>query len=341
MAACLEKIEAALKHKTRAGRGLGRSAEQSAGNYHEYRDCPFGGKGAGSGTAAFCMPVDDEDGAETMHTLALCHNFQVAANDGADAFATAVQHYGAPAVIADDQGTGGVEAKAMEEKVGVSFAQTSLVVDDDASTHDEPAGAFCGSGALAPGVPQQVVSGAAEGTASASQVASSGAGRAEMSDHEIRARVSAAACGPRPTGYFMASIAAPTEEFAGLRLHSAVGHRHGSFGLTLFFSLASSLCFCFGIVGAAAGYGGAVIDNEDFNSVTNVSPVMCIGQLCLYPGFDSLSPVVQEQLLQVVGSAAAAAAQCYDAACTSAAASGYGGTPDRQATELEVSNCPS
>ncbi|KAK3285506.1 hypothetical protein CYMTET_6892 [Cymbomonas tetramitiformis] len=89
---------------------------------------------------------------------------------------------------------------------------------------------------------------------------------------------------------------------------------------TLLVCLVSLLYF--GIVGAATGYGGAVIDNN-INSITTESPV--IGQHCLHLGFDSLSPVVQEQLLQVIGSAVAAGSQGSALDCTSAATSGYGG----------------
>ncbi|KAK3264139.1 hypothetical protein CYMTET_27099 [Cymbomonas tetramitiformis] len=84
-----------------------------------------------------------------------------------------------------------------------------------------------------------------------------------------------------------------------------------------------SLC-CFGIVGSAAGYGGVMIDNN-INSNTTEPLVMCIGQLCLHPGFYSLSTVVQEQLIQVIGSAVAAGSQGSALDCTSATASGYGG----------------
>ncbi|KAK3247373.1 hypothetical protein CYMTET_43127 [Cymbomonas tetramitiformis] len=62
----------------------------------------------------------------------------------------------------------------------------------------------------------------------------------------------------------------------------------------------------FDIAGAAAGLGGGGIDGiennmYDFNSVTTESPVMCVGQLCLYPDFDSPSPVVQDRLMQAAG----------------------------------------
>ncbi|KAK3256170.1 hypothetical protein CYMTET_34680 [Cymbomonas tetramitiformis] len=53
--------------------------------YHKWKEWPYGGKGAVGGTAACCMPVDGEGAADDMHTLALCHIFQVAANDGAEA----------------------------------------------------------------------------------------------------------------------------------------------------------------------------------------------------------------------------------------------------------------
>ncbi|KAK3270490.1 hypothetical protein CYMTET_21116 [Cymbomonas tetramitiformis] len=67
--------------------------------YHEYKNCPFGGKGAVGGSAAYCMPIDNADAPEAMHALALCHIFQVAADAGAEAFAAAVQEYAAPAVL--------------------------------------------------------------------------------------------------------------------------------------------------------------------------------------------------------------------------------------------------
>ncbi|KAK3261688.1 hypothetical protein CYMTET_29417 [Cymbomonas tetramitiformis] len=60
-------------------------------NYHKYMNCPYGGKGTGGDSAGFCKPVDDEDAPEVMHTLALCHIFQVAADEGAAAFAAALQ----------------------------------------------------------------------------------------------------------------------------------------------------------------------------------------------------------------------------------------------------------
>ncbi|KAK3262967.1 hypothetical protein CYMTET_28208 [Cymbomonas tetramitiformis] len=52
------------------------------------------------------MPADDEGAAEDMHTLALCHICQVAADDGAEAFAAAVAEYGAPAVLTGDESDG-------------------------------------------------------------------------------------------------------------------------------------------------------------------------------------------------------------------------------------------
>ncbi|KAK3258044.1 hypothetical protein CYMTET_32896 [Cymbomonas tetramitiformis] len=76
--------------------------------YHGWKDCPYGGKGATGGTAAFCMPADRrrEGAAEAMHTLALCEIFQVAADDGAEAFAAAMAEYGAPAVLVGDESDG-------------------------------------------------------------------------------------------------------------------------------------------------------------------------------------------------------------------------------------------
>ncbi|KAK3238097.1 hypothetical protein CYMTET_51868 [Cymbomonas tetramitiformis] len=349
--------------------------------YHEY----FGGKGASGGTAAFCMPADGEDGVEVMHTLALCHILQTAADDGADAFAEAVQFYSAPAVIADDQGIGGIDVsaygfsvggasggvldelhglvnqvKAMEEKVGVSFTHTSLVVEeeDDVHAHDMPTSPFCGGAALSAAVPQQLVSGAAGGVASAVQVAHGGTGHAAGLDHEIFSlgvRHRRADPGPQGNTWhvfirilrslqvewsfclpvsgefaqpFSAGVLSIETELDKLACGDRCGHRSGDrarghvcgrtglrstppWGLRPHFIMRTCLIslFCFGIVGAAAGYGGATIYNDNINSVTTESPLMCIGQACLYQGFDSLSPVVQEQLMQVYSSAVAAGLQ--------------------------------
>ncbi|KAK3272708.1 hypothetical protein CYMTET_19012 [Cymbomonas tetramitiformis] len=63
----------------------------------------------------------------------------------------------------------------------------------------------------------------------------------------------------------------------------------------------------FRMAGVAAGIAGNEIDNDDiYNSVTTETPVMCVGQMCIYSGFDTLSSAVQDRLLVVVGSALAA-----------------------------------
>ncbi|KAK3254885.1 hypothetical protein CYMTET_35916 [Cymbomonas tetramitiformis] len=79
--------------------------------YHGWKKCPYGGKGAVGGTAAYCIPADGQGAAEDMHTLALCQIFQVAVYDGAEAFAAAVAEYGAPAVLTGDE-SGGIDVSA-------------------------------------------------------------------------------------------------------------------------------------------------------------------------------------------------------------------------------------
>ncbi|KAK3239763.1 hypothetical protein CYMTET_50332 [Cymbomonas tetramitiformis] len=104
----LEKIEAAIEFQKVGGAENKlalplchrRSREGEGKKYHGWKECPYGGKGAASGTAAYCMPADGEGAAEAMHTLALYQIFQVVADDGAEAFAAAVAEYGAPAVLA-------------------------------------------------------------------------------------------------------------------------------------------------------------------------------------------------------------------------------------------------
>ncbi|KAK3279426.1 hypothetical protein CYMTET_12691 [Cymbomonas tetramitiformis] len=124
--------------------------------YHGYKECPtYGGKSAAGGTAAYCMPADGGGADEAMRTLALCHIFQVAADDGSEAFAAAVGEYGAPAVLAGgesdeidvsaygftvpESGSGVLSAlealtgqvRAMEERIGVHLSQVTLVEGED------------------------------------------------------------------------------------------------------------------------------------------------------------------------------------------------------------------
>ncbi|KAK3253569.1 hypothetical protein CYMTET_37184 [Cymbomonas tetramitiformis] len=111
-----------------------------------------------------------------MRTLALCQIFQVAADDGSDAFAAAVAECGAPAVLAGGESdeidvstygftvtdsSSGVlselealtgQVRAMEERVGVHLSQVSLVESADVIEHRAPVGAPSAN-AVASGVP--------------------------------------------------------------------------------------------------------------------------------------------------------------------------------------------
>ncbi|KAK3264129.1 hypothetical protein CYMTET_27105, partial [Cymbomonas tetramitiformis] len=105
----LEKIEAAIKFQKAGGTTsvpslsatvIGREGEGKT--YHGWKKCPCDGKSATGGTAAYCMPADGEGSDETMHTLALCHIFQV---------------------------------RAMEEKVGMHLSHVSLLDNVDVPYH--------------------------------------------------------------------------------------------------------------------------------------------------------------------------------------------------------------
>ncbi|KAK3271338.1 hypothetical protein CYMTET_20307 [Cymbomonas tetramitiformis] len=155
------------------------------------------------------VPISDEGADEAMRTLALCQIFQVAADDGSEAFAAAVAEYGAPAVLAGgesdeidvsaygftvpDSGSGGVlselealtgQVRAMEEKVRVHLSQVSLVESEDVLQHRAPVGAPSAN-AVASDVPRQVVP--------------RGGG--------------ASAGGALATGGYMAQLSVPTEDF--------------------------------------------------------------------------------------------------------------------------------
>ncbi|KAK3241212.1 hypothetical protein CYMTET_49001 [Cymbomonas tetramitiformis] len=95
--------------------------------YHEWADCPLGGKKFPSdSTAAYCQPVEDCS-TDEMHTLALCQVFQSASDGGAAAFAAAVELHGAPAVVGAGAASGGVDISAYGFATGASEASG----DDD------------------------------------------------------------------------------------------------------------------------------------------------------------------------------------------------------------------
>eukprot|EP00854_Cymbomonas_tetramitiformis_P006450 gene6450-biopygen6492 len=88
--------------------------------FHEWDDCPLGGKKHAAGTtAAYCQPVADCT-PEVLHTLALCQVFQSAADNGPAAFSAACTQYGAPAVLNDGASAGGVDISAYGFATGES-----------------------------------------------------------------------------------------------------------------------------------------------------------------------------------------------------------------------------
>ncbi|KAK3245992.1 hypothetical protein CYMTET_44460 [Cymbomonas tetramitiformis] len=403
----LEKIEPAIKFQKVGGRPdvlpLFASAAAERGEeirvIDDWKECPYGGKGATGGTAAYCMPADGEGAAEAMHTLALCQIFQVAADDGPEAFAAAVAEYGAPAVLAggesddidvsaygstvSDSGSGVLtelevltsQVKAMEENVGVHFSQVSLLGDDGVDAHHAPVSALFAV-AMADDAPQQVVPQVSGASAVGVQVGSCHYGvpteefpggvelvpvRHYVPSMTIDPLISTVACSfePAATSFVEPSGAcehlsidkflagseveelAPSESekafveapgcASAVRRQQVVGCGAPPFGLRPHFIMFA--CFigllAFGIAGVAAGFAGGEIDginnNNIYNSVTTETPVMCVGHVCIYSGFDTLSPVVQNWLLQVVGSALAAGDPAVTGGGTAAAASVYGG----------------
>ncbi|KAK3272696.1 hypothetical protein CYMTET_19023 [Cymbomonas tetramitiformis] len=83
-------------------------------------------------TAAYCQPVE-ECTPEEVHTLALCQVFQATAEDGASAFAAAVELHGAPAVVRAGAAAGGVDISAY----GFSTRASVASGDDDIDVHEE------------------------------------------------------------------------------------------------------------------------------------------------------------------------------------------------------------
>ncbi|KAK3283151.1 hypothetical protein CYMTET_9135 [Cymbomonas tetramitiformis] len=76
--------------------------------------------------AAFCIPIEDAEDAEGLHTLALVQVFQEAADDGPEAFARAASAYGPPAVLSAG-GDGGIDVSAY----GFSVQPAAASTDDD------------------------------------------------------------------------------------------------------------------------------------------------------------------------------------------------------------------
>ncbi|KAK3250952.1 hypothetical protein CYMTET_39692 [Cymbomonas tetramitiformis] len=331
--------------------------------YHEYTHCPFGGR-AVSGSAAYAMPVDDEGAAETMHALALCHIFLVAAGEGEDAFAAAVQEYGAPAVLAGWESDGidvsayGFSVSGRRRGGGVLAELHGLI--DQVKAMEEKVVPHCGAGAAVSTIP----AGCAAHVCIPTEEFPGGVDRVPLRrpvpSVTLGAPISAVACSFGRSDASFAELeekseAPPIEEmfvdsedeefppsifeesFVGapgyasaVRPQQVVGCGAPPFDLRPHFVMLT--CFlgllAFGIAGVAADFGDIGIDEIDnnINSIATESPVMCVGQLCLHPGFDSLSPVVQERLIMhVLCSALTAEPQAFCHGGMPAEASGYGG----------------
>ncbi|KAK3264461.1 hypothetical protein CYMTET_26802 [Cymbomonas tetramitiformis] len=86
---------------------------------------------------------------EEVHTLALCQVFQAAAEDGAAAFAAAVELHGAPAVVRASAAAGGVDITAYGFSTEVSAASGDDDIDVQEELRDlrqQIGGAFSGAG---------------------------------------------------------------------------------------------------------------------------------------------------------------------------------------------------
>ncbi|KAK3252193.1 hypothetical protein CYMTET_38500 [Cymbomonas tetramitiformis] len=349
----VEKIESALKYQ-RLG---GASATSPKTNRRRGKGLDGYRSGSHPTPPAYCMPIDDEDAPEAMHTLVLCHIFQVAADAGAEAFAAAVQEYGAPAVLTGEEGDG-IDVSAYGFSVG----------DASSGVLGEPHGLVGQVKAME----EKCVGGwhaaaggvwccGRRGIGSASDV-----GRGEVPDHDMHSRVSAEALGPWRTGH-VARISPPTEEFpGGLELvpvrgafdvpftvgacsiepgthRSECKQKKPASGIEPAGKAVAALGCGVHPWGLRPNFGMMLIclislfrhrgssswvrryRDRQQHRLHHESRVMCIGQLCLCPGFDSFSPVVQERLVQVLSSAVTVEPQGFGHHGMSAGASGYGG----------------
>ncbi|KAK3242905.1 hypothetical protein CYMTET_47428 [Cymbomonas tetramitiformis] len=254
--------------------------------YHEYKNCPFdAGWGQMAARRLTACP-------STTRTVAPEAMYALALchifQVAADAGA------GAFAAAVQECGAPAVLAQG-EESGGIDVSAYGFSVSDES-------GVVVGE---LHGLIVQVVSGAAGGATSAPRVPHGDVGRGEVPDYGMRSRVSAEARGPWRTGH-MARISPPTEVSPGRVELVPVA---GAFDVPL------------------SPWGTEIGNNiNNINSIAIEPPMMCIGQLCLlYPGFDSLSPVLQERLVQVLSSAVTAEPQSFGHDGMCAEAFRYGG----------------
>ncbi|KAK3242077.1 hypothetical protein CYMTET_48212 [Cymbomonas tetramitiformis] len=133
--------------------------------YHIYKDCVLGrGRRHTHGTAvAYCQPASEVTKEDSEHA-ALAFRFQQAADQGAEAFAAAVEAYGAPEVLSGEQAGGldlsayGFAVEGQAEPCGQDLRDPELV---RLSREVDEAAARCGVSFTQVSVPphEQVVPG--------------------------------------------------------------------------------------------------------------------------------------------------------------------------------------
>ncbi|KAK3285117.1 hypothetical protein CYMTET_7266 [Cymbomonas tetramitiformis] len=203
---------------------------------------------------------DGEGDAEAMHTLALCQIFQVAADNGAEAFAAAVAGYGAPAVLAGGE-SDDIDVSAYG--FTVSGSDSGVLTELETLTSQVNA------------MEEKVVP----------HVSGASAGGVPAGNYHYGV----------PTEEFPGGVELEPGSFveapgcaSAVRRQQVVGCGAPPFGLRPHFVMLA--CFigllAFGIAGVAAGFAGGDIDgidnnNDIYNSVATETPVMHAGA-CLH-----------------------------------------------------------
>ncbi|KAK3278429.1 hypothetical protein CYMTET_13633 [Cymbomonas tetramitiformis] len=256
---------------------------------HAYKDCPRGG--GRPGAHAFCCPAAKHD-EEDMRALALCHVYQQAAGDGPVAFSQVCEVHGAPEVLRAGGSTADVDLSMYGFAVGGAQDQleqeesesASEVVVPRVTTVLQGAGA---AGSLSP-------SGRCFGPECAWGMPRSGADASSLQVAAVKL--------PGPDGplypHFSTEVAidamsvaeqveseSSDDEAAEVqaRPREQVDCGRPPFGIEPKHDCGLS--------------ADTIEKNNNFN--IQADPAICHGQVCMYPGIDTLSAAMSQQVLQV------------------------------------------
>eukprot|EP00854_Cymbomonas_tetramitiformis_P034237 gene34237-biopygen21961 len=228
---------------------------------HAYKDCPRGG--GRPGAHAFCCPAAKHD-EEDMRALALCHVYQQAAGDGPVAFSQVCEVHGAPEVLRAGGSTADVDLSMYGFAVGGAAGSLS------------PSGR-CFGPECAWGMPR---SGADASSLQVAAVKLPGPDGPLYPHFSTEVAIDAMSVAEQVESESSDDEAAEVQA----RPREQVDCGRPPFGIEPKHDCGLSAA-------------DTIEKNNNFN--IQADPAICHGQVCMYPGIDTLSAAMSQQVLQV------------------------------------------